>query len=62
MIIPAMIKKTFISTGRAEFDELYPRVKAFLEKDKLDLFIDGRRSGVIELLMRVPCGFATTAI
>ncbi len=33
--------KTRIRTGRREFDELYPRVRAFLERDVLDLAIDG---------------------
>jgi len=32
---------TFINTGRREFDELLPRVKAFLEHDVLEMNIDG---------------------
>ena len=30
-----------ISTGRPEFDELYPRIEAFLKQDTMDLEIDG---------------------
>jgi hypothetical protein len=32
---------TRIRTGRREFDELYPLVRSFLERDVLDLSIDG---------------------
>ncbi|OQX86443.1 hypothetical protein B6D60_06345, partial [candidate division KSB1 bacterium 4484_87] len=32
-----------IETGRREFDEFYPKIKSFLEKDTLDLVIDGRK-------------------
>jgi hypothetical protein len=35
--------ETGIRTGRREFDELYPLVRSFLERDVLDLFIDGQR-------------------
>jgi hypothetical protein len=31
-----------IRTGRPEFDGLYPRVRSFLEKDRLDLVMDGQ--------------------
>jgi len=34
---------TFIKTGRPEFDELYPRIRAFLEQDTMDMVIDGDR-------------------
>jgi len=30
-----------IRTGRAEFDDLYPLVRSFLERDRLDLVLDG---------------------
>jgi hypothetical protein len=36
-----MTPLTRISTGRPEFDELYPRIRAFLEQDTMDLVIDG---------------------
>ncbi|NOZ60289.1 MAG: hypothetical protein GXO74_01270, partial [Calditrichaeota bacterium] len=32
-----------IETGRREFDEFYPKIKSFLEKDTLDLVIDGKK-------------------
>jgi hypothetical protein len=32
-----------IKTGKAEFDNLYPLVKSFLEKDVLEVHIDGRK-------------------
>jgi hypothetical protein len=32
---------THITTGRPEFDEFYPRIRAFLEKDTMDLVVDG---------------------
>ena len=35
--------ETFIRSGRREFDELFPLVRSFLERDILDLSIDGRR-------------------
>jgi hypothetical protein len=35
--------KTFIRTGKVEFDELLPRVRAFLEQDVLEMNIDGER-------------------
>lgn len=31
-----------IKTGHPEFDELYPRVKSFLDRDRLDVVIDGQ--------------------
>jgi hypothetical protein len=34
---------TRILTGRREFDELFPLVRSFLERDTLDLSIDGQR-------------------
>ena len=36
-----MSNLTYIKTGRPEFDELTPRVQAFLEKDTMDMVIDG---------------------
>lgn len=33
---------TYVASGRPEFDELYPRVRAFLEQDTLDLVIDAK--------------------
>jgi len=39
----SMENKTFIKTGKKEFDEFIPQVRAFLEKDILDMEIDGRR-------------------
>ncbi|MDZ7392063.1 MAG: hypothetical protein ONB25_04050 [candidate division KSB1 bacterium] len=33
---------TFVRTGRPEFDELYPRIRGFLEQDTLDLVIDAK--------------------
>ncbi|MBZ5496380.1 MAG: hypothetical protein LAP85_08255 [Acidobacteriia bacterium] len=38
-----MASETRIRTGRREFDELYPLVRSFLERDILDLSIDGQR-------------------
>jgi len=35
--------ETLIRTGRPEFDRLFPLVQSFLERDVLDLAIDGRR-------------------
>ncbi len=37
-----MQELTTIKTGRPEFDEFYPRIKAFIEQDTLDMTIDGR--------------------
>ena len=34
---------TSIKTGRPEFDELYPRIRSFLEKDYLDIVIDNKQ-------------------
>ena len=34
---------TYIKTGRPEFDDLIPRVKGFLEKDILEMVIDGEK-------------------
>lgn len=36
-----MPKLNYISTGRPEFDEFYPRIEAFLKQDTMDLEIDG---------------------
>jgi len=35
--------ETYIKTGCKEYDELFPRVKAFLKKDVLEVDIDGKR-------------------
>ncbi len=37
-----MDEKIYIKTGKPEFDKLYPMVKSFLEKDTLDIVIDGQ--------------------
>lgn len=37
-----MDKQTYVRTGEGAFDDLIPRVHSFLEKDRLDLTIDGR--------------------
>ncbi|MDP8241244.1 MAG: hypothetical protein P9X24_19320 [Candidatus Hatepunaea meridiana] len=37
-----MNQKITIKTGHPEFDNLYPMVKSFLEKDALDIVIDGK--------------------
>lgn len=36
-----MSNRNYIKTGKPEFDELVPRVQAFLEKDTMDMVIDG---------------------
>ena len=33
---------TYIRTGRSEFDELVPRIRDFLEQDRLEVVIDGK--------------------
>jgi len=38
-----MVKKTYIKTGCPEFDDLYPRVKAFFSHDVLEVVIDGKK-------------------
>jgi len=38
-----MSEKTFIKTGCSEFDDFYPRIKSFLEKDTLDILVDGKK-------------------
>ncbi len=38
-----MIKKLSIKTGRPEFDEMCSLVESFLEKDTLDVVVDGQR-------------------
>ena len=38
-----MSKRTYIRTGRAEFDSFIPRIQSFLEKDSLDIVIDGKK-------------------
>lgn len=37
------LSQTYVRTGRAEFDDLIPRVQAFLEQDTLDIIIDGKK-------------------
>ncbi|KPL06563.1 hypothetical protein AMJ86_08125, partial [bacterium SM23_57] len=38
-----MLENIYIKTGRPEFDNLIPMVKSFLERDVLDVMIDGKR-------------------
>jgi len=33
---------TYVRTGRSEFDELVPRIRDFLEQDRLEVVIDGK--------------------
>jgi hypothetical protein len=35
--------KTYVKTGRPEFDNLLPMVQAFLQKNILDVVVDGKR-------------------
>ncbi len=37
-----MSSRTFIKTGRKEFDDLVPLVSSFLAKDALEMSIDGK--------------------
>lgn len=37
-----MSQLTYFKTGRPEFDELVPTIRGFLEKDTMDMVIDGR--------------------
>jgi len=37
-----MHTETFVKTGKPEFDRFYPRIRAFLEQDTLDIVIDGK--------------------
>jgi len=34
---------TYVKTGKSEFDDFYPIIKSFLEKDTLDVVIDGKK-------------------
>ena len=43
VIFANMSEKIFVKTGRAEFDSFYPRIKSFLEKDTLEIVIDGKK-------------------
>lgn len=36
-------EKTFVKTGRAEFDNFIPIIRSFLEKNSLDVVIDGKK-------------------
>ncbi len=38
-----MNDKTFIKTGEKKFDDFYPKVKAFLQNDILEMTIDGKK-------------------
>ncbi|NOY61248.1 MAG: hypothetical protein GXO75_20240 [Calditrichaeota bacterium] len=38
-----MNDKTYIKTGKKEFDDFYPKVKAFLQNDILEMMIDGKK-------------------
>jgi hypothetical protein len=37
-----MGEQTFVKTGRPEFDRFFPKVRAFLENNALDIVIDGK--------------------
>jgi len=37
-----MIEETFIKTGQTQFDDFIPKVHSFLNKDSLDVVIDGK--------------------
>ncbi len=38
-----MTEKIYIKTGRSEFDNFYPIIKSFLEKDRMDVIIDDQK-------------------
>jgi hypothetical protein len=38
-----MSEQTFIKTGQPEFDDFFPRIRFFLEKNALDVVIDGKK-------------------
>lgn len=38
-----MGEQTFVKTGRPEFDQFFPKVRAFLENNALDVVIDGKK-------------------
>jgi hypothetical protein len=38
-----MGEQTFVKTGRPEFDQFFPRIRDFLEKNALDVVIDGKK-------------------
>lgn len=38
-----MQASTYVKTGRPEFDELYPRIRHFLEQDTMNMVIDGEK-------------------
>ena len=38
-----MGEQTFVKTGRPEFDQLIPKIRSFLEKNALDIVIDGKK-------------------
>ncbi|MBE0461530.1 MAG: hypothetical protein IBX60_07845 [Candidatus Aminicenantes bacterium] len=38
-----MSGKTYVKTGRKEFDNFFPEIKLFLKKDVLDVVIDGKK-------------------
>ncbi len=38
-----MIEETFIKTGQTQFDDFIPKVHSFLNKDSLDVVIDGKK-------------------
>ncbi len=38
-----MGEKTFVKTGRPEFDQLIPKIRSFLQNNALDIVIDGKK-------------------
>ncbi|UCE07801.1 MAG: hypothetical protein JSW07_07145, partial [bacterium] len=38
-----MSERVFIKTDKPEFDNFYPIIKSFLEKDSMDVIIDGKK-------------------
>jgi len=38
-----MGEQTFVKTGRPEFDHFFPKIQSFLEKNALDIVIDGKK-------------------
>jgi hypothetical protein len=38
-----MGEQTFIKTGKLEFDQLIPKIQSFLEKNAMDIVIDGKK-------------------
>ena len=53
---------TYIRTGRPEFDNLFPMVKSFLEKDVLEMEIDGLHYYVHKLPIESVLDFITVKL